>query len=187
MYLAHPPVLSKKNFYKRWRDMEFGNRGHSWDTLREAMASEVGGLFAIRYKTPGSKWMRYNIPKQDLKAVADEFLADGAKEHLLEYSPMQDDSHIRLQGEVQLDHRGLCLLYSTEKLPMRQALAKSPRNATGATAASVLRWACDDASFTDISDLLERYPAHVVEFSSYGRSVGVIPNRNTIIWEVRLY
>jgi hypothetical protein len=33
--------------------------------------------------------------------------------------------------------------------------------------------------------LLERYPHHVIELSACSRAVGVIPLRNTCVWEVR--
>lgn len=42
-------------------------------------------------------------------------------------------------------------------------------------------------SLTDLYDLQERYPNHVIEFSALNKSIGRIPNRNAIVWEVRQY
>jgi hypothetical protein len=180
------PVRTKQDFYRRWRGMEFGNRNHSFDTIDEVMKCKLPGPFAIRYKIPGSKWMRYHIPKAELRAVADGFVAQGARRELLEFSDMQRDEYIVLQGEAQRDHRGLCLFVSQDKLPMRQALL-SAKQYFSPRAERVLEWACDAASVDCIRDLLDQYPGHVVEFSAYSRKVGVIPNRNTLIWEVRAY
>lgn len=47
--------------------------------------------------------------------------------------------------------------------------------------------AADAASYEDVRELLKLYPNHVVEFSCCDRSVGSVPGRNTVIWEVRLY
>lgn len=179
------PVKTKQDFYRRWRDMEFGNRNHSFDTIEQVMKSGLPGPFAIRYKIPGSKWMRYHIPRSDLKTVADEFVSQGARQELLEFSDMQRDEFIVLQGEAQRDDRGLCLFVSRDKVPMRQALLNA-RQYFGVAAERVLDWACDGASADCIRELLDRYAGHVVEFSAYSRKVGVL-GRNTLIWEVRAY
>jgi hypothetical protein len=180
------PVKYKQDFYRRWREGEFGNRGHSWDTVKATLSSGLPGPFAIRYRVPGSRWMRYTIPREELQAATDEFIADGADLELMEYSPMQPDDKLKLQGEVSEDHRGMNLFYSRDKVPMRKALL-SAKQVHGATAERVLDWACDPSSRDDIKSMLDNYPKHVIEFSTYDCHVGIIPRRNTVIWEVRQY
>ncbi len=136
--------------------MEFGNRGHTWDTVSDVLKSDHPGPFAIRYKIAGSPWCRYRIAKNELKSAAEEFIAQGAKYHLMEFSPMQPDEKIILQGEVQRDHRGLCLFASRDKTPMRKALLTA-KQYFGAAAKSVLSWACDSASLDDLLLLTDRY------------------------------
>lgn len=180
-------VLSKRGFYDRWRAMEFGNRVHSWDTIAEVNASGLPGPFAIRYRTPGSPWCQYHIEKEKLQEVADKFIALGANPALMEFSPMHKENRLVLQGEVQRDHRGLCLLFSTAKAPMRVALSKAGQSVFGYTATQVLSSVMDAASYMDLRELLDSYPDHVIEFSTYSVNVGIIPGRNTVIWEVRKY
>jgi len=181
------PVLNKSDFYRRWQNMEFGNRSQSWNTLRAVLASKHPGPFAIRYKVAGSKWCRYHILRAALRGVTQQFISEGAQAALMEFSPMQPDQHLIAQGEVQVDHRGLCVLFSREKAPMRVALATQSRQVFGVVATKVLEWACDPQSASDIVSIAEAYTGHVIEFSAYSRAVGVIPNRNTVIWEVRRY
>lgn len=180
------PVRTKEDFYRRWRAMEFGNRGHSWDTLDEVFASGLPGPFAIRYRVPGSRWCRYNIPREHMSDAVQKFLLEGALPELMEFSPMQPDDKLLIQGEVLIDHRGLCLAYSHERKPMRVAM----RNAShlfGISAVCLLRRFLDHASYDDLTLLAERYHRHVIEFGTYACKVGVVPRRNTVIWEVRLY
>ena len=42
-------------------------------------------------------------------------------------------------------------------------------------------------SFNDIMELIDIYPEHVIEFSTYEMPLGDCINRNTVIWEVRQY
>jgi hypothetical protein len=42
-------------------------------------------------------------------------------------------------------------------------------------------------SLNDLKDLIEKYPAHVYEFSCLAECFGTVPHRNTVIWEVRSY
>lgn len=42
-------------------------------------------------------------------------------------------------------------------------------------------------SYNDFEHLLDRFPGHVVEFTTLGCDRGKVPGRNTIIWEVRNY
>ena len=44
----------------------------------------------------------------------------------------------------------------------------------------------DDEDYEWLMQLLDTYDS-VVEFSAYDRAVGILPIRNTIIWEVRNY
>jgi len=43
------------------------------------------------------------------------------------------------------------------------------------------------SSHDDWNELLERYPGHVLEVSIYDRCLGDLPNRNSLVWEVRKY
>ena len=56
----------------------------------------------------------------------------------------------------------------------------------GSRARHLLRNLVDFHSFSNLMALLETYNG-VVEFAAYSVSVGIVPNRNTVIFEVRAY
>lgn len=101
--------------------------------------------------------------------------------------PYAVEQSLLLQGEVFRDTFGLRLYYSTVKKPMRDALRKYSADVSGIMAVSLLRWAMDPSSYDWFQELLDLYPNHVVEFSSYAKCWGTVANCNTIIWECRLY
>jgi len=92
-----------------------------------------------------------------------------------------------LQGEVKRDLWGLALTYTTVKQPMRQALSLQTLHANGLRAKLAIEYAMDQPSLDWLDYLLESYPDHVVEFSSFRRPWGTVPGYNTVFWEVRRY
>ena len=79
------------------------------------------------------------------------------------------------------------LFYSRVAKPMREALKEKSFNVTGLEAEILLRYYLCSRSLEWLKILLERYPEHVVEFSSYGVNWGTLRGYNTVFWEVRLY
>jgi len=51
----------------------------------------------------------------------------------------------------------------------------------------LLRRFVDPSSRDDIDALFDTYPDATIEFTSFSCNTGVLPRRNTIIWEVRNY
>jgi hypothetical protein len=98
------------------------------------------------------------------------------------------NDRIVLQGElVEEPHCGYALHYSTVKANMRDALKQAPRNHLGPGALLILKAALDASSYADMRALLDRYPGATIEFTCYETNVGIVPGRNTVIWEVRHY
>ena len=79
------------------------------------------------------------------------------------------------------------LTYSTIKKPMNPALKEETKYAAGLNALLLLKKSLCPSSFDNLETLLDIYPESVIEFGAYEVNVGVIPNRNTLIWEVRNY
>jgi hypothetical protein len=96
---------------------------------------------------------------------------------------MQRDENIVIQGEL---YEGR-MFASSLRLPMRPALAAGGRSYGYAETACVLGSLLSPSSREDLRELAGRFPAAVIEFSAYSRKVGVLPHRNTLIWEVREY
>lgn len=98
-----------------------------------------------------------------------------------------NDDDLLLQGYVMESPQGLLLDYS--KVPgllMRESM-KNPEHAVGLKSKLIMQHFLDPSSYDDIMSLLEDFPEHVVEFTTYKNDVGDCHRRNTIIWEVRNY
>ena len=104
------------------------------------------------------------------------------------------DEFATLQGEIlELPGFGLYLgafarerKHIGEMIQHREAMKRAVdyRNLSART---VLRHYLSPASYDDVQEVLELYPEHVIEFSTYAKNLGNRPGRNTIIWEVRKY
>lgn len=103
------------------------------------------------------------------------------------FNESMPDEALTIQGEVTRAPGGLYLRCDrTPGLKMKDAMAVA-KDAWGVHAKLVLDHFLWPNSLDDVEILLDTYPDHVVEFSTYDRAVGDQPRRNTIIWEVRSY
>lgn len=167
-------VSNKKQMYELLRKGAFGNTARTWSSYVELLASGYSGLLGIRAMEPGGQFLAH-VP---LSQVADGPYI---------YSEMQSDEHIVLQGEVYRSTTGLYLYCSVVKKHMRVALREAGRHYWLTAAYAQLQAAMWPSDYDWLMELLTEYPDSVVEFSSYNRAVGLLPKRNTIIWEVRNY
>lgn len=178
------PVLTKRDFVRRYAQGEFGNRAITWNTLGELFASDYSGLVHLRNRAIGGKtW--YNIsPAKALRLWSSASSLDDWY-----CSAMAPHEYNLLQGEVQQAwDGGLVLTYSRAlALPMRDALQASCLTATGLMVVSLLRQYLNPVSYDWLQELLDLYPGHVVEFSAFSRKWGTLPQYNTVFWEVRSY
>ncbi len=174
-------VLTKHEFYRKFLAGDFGNRADQWMTVDAFEAGGYAGPVGIRSLRPGGLCL-YHVPAAAVRATVAARWPDGQ----YNISPMMPDEHILIQGELARTP-DWDLYYSHVQKPMRVALAEDPRRAAGLRARLILRHFLDADSYADLELLLERYPDAAIEFSTYAVHVGVIPGRNTIIWEVRNY
>ena len=174
---------NKSEFYRRYLSGEFGNRARDWSTWPELRDSGFRGLIGIRSLYRGGPcW--YNVPIEKMEAGE---WPDGCDPTRVNFSEMLPDQFLILQGELGRTYSGVELHYSTVRKPMRLALKEGPRYASGSAALSIARFAMWPSSFSDLESLIEKYPDAAIEFSCYEISVGTIPHRNTVFWEVREY
>jgi hypothetical protein len=181
--MSYRPVLSKRDFVRRFIAGEFGNKGPNWRTLDEFLDSRYLGKVHLRSRRPGG-WGKYNIPSSQVAAEwkallcpADYYLAGMAPHHLNV-----------IQGEVQEQPGGLYLRYTqVPNLPMRDALLAGAKDARGIIARELLSYYLCPNSLEWVGILLDRYPGHVIEFSTFSRCWGTLAGHNTVVWEVRLY
>lgn len=185
---VYPPVLTKKDFVRRYQLGEFGNRAPTWDSFDEWCddKKDFNALYHIRNRVAGGPTY-YNVPGYKLWGKWDK-LCSNVKSSSLYISAMAPTEKTVFQGEVQESKGdGLLLTYSTVVATMREALAKETRHSFGVMAECLLLYHMDHPSWEWLWVLLDRYPEHVIEFSVYSTCWGTIPNRNTVFWEVRKY
>lgn len=184
-----PPVLTKHDFVRRYSLGEFGNRSPTWDTIHEAIRDDLfySGLIHIRNRVAGAEtW--YNVDPTMAMEKYQECLSKGWKPDQLYFSLMAPTEKTICQGEVfQSADRGLALYYTTVAKPMREALKENAIQVYGIRAVETLKYYVDPSSYDWLQVLLERYPSHVVEFSTYSVELGTVPGMRTIFWEVRMY
>ena len=186
--MNYPPVLTKKDFVRRYAANEFGNASPTWNTFQDWVDGEgwlKGSLFHIRNRVKSGKtW--YDVPAVYLRGKwieATALCGEGG----LYISSMAPTERTVIQGEVQEGLWGLDLTYTRVRKPMRDALAEETKTVTGLMATMLLAGSMNDLSYAWLRYLLETYPNHVVEFSVYETCWGTVPGYNTVFWEIRAY
>ena len=186
-------VDTKKDFVRRYSQGEFGNHSPTWDSLDDMEESDdglgwirtEGQLFHIRNRIKGGDtW--YDVKGEDLADCWYSACALVGKENLY-ISAMAPTEKTVIQGELMQSSEGLYLFYTHVRMPMREALKKHPEEASGLKLLFLLRLYLCPNSYDWIQILLERYPNHVIEFSTYSTNFGTLPGYNTCFWEVRNY
>jgi hypothetical protein len=187
-----PPVLNKDDMWRRWQAGEFGNKPRVWLSLAELSASGYTGPVVVRYKAASAKWVAYHVPAAEVPDKVAEFVADGADPRLFAFNESVPDPLITLQGEYLRNPPSIPgqmpgqLHYSLVPGTHRGSLRDHGRHAGGLEAQGILRRWLDAPSYEWLMELSELYPDHVVEFSTFSRSLGDL-RWNTVFWEVRLY
>lgn len=188
------PVLTKRDMTRRWIAGEFGNKIDAWPSVTQFMADCNANRWpqdrpvALRNYEPGSPHCYYDLlPNDAVNLYGKLIFLDGvAPDSIYVNDSCNPDDKLVIQGEVSREPGGLHLRYSTVQKKMRLALAEDERYAIGAAANAILDHYVDASSREWIDELLDRYPDHVIEFSTFSVPWGSL-NLPTIIWEVRMY
>lgn len=181
------PVKTKQDFVRRYQLGEFGNRSPTWEAnewLRIGQVVKSNTLFHLRNKAIGGKTY-YNLMPSDLYSSLCAIPEN--ERHNWYVSEMAPTDKTLVQGEVSRTSEGLYFRYTTEKLPMREALEKSQCHAYGIMAKSLLQKYLCPKSYEWLSYLLDTYEDHIVELSAYSVFWGTVPGHNAVFWEVRSY
>ena len=185
-YLLRPPVLSKMDFVRRYSDGEFGNASPTWDTLEEFLKSGYRGSVHIRNRVAGGPtW--YNTKSICVEPRWKKLVDQGTDPSSLYLSAMAPHDKGLIQGEIQQTEQGLSLLWTHASIPMRDALAMFQKQAWRLEALALLKQNMCWRSYDWLNYLLDKYPFHVIEFSSFSVNWGTIPGFNTVWWEVRKF
>lgn len=158
-----------------------GNRLRTWPTVQEALDTDVHwfGLRELNAKGGGGRWVKCD--RAALPCIAEHWRRAGRTFNVGEAAP---DDLCTFHGEIRHGDRGWEGTAAVHpKCPMRLSTLRP----MGAAVRLYARQFMDASSLEDLDAVFERYPDAVVEFSTYAINVGIWPNRNTIIWEVRNY
>lgn len=196
-------IENKAKFFELWEAGVLGNRTRLWRDPEEAYRwaqlkdlnrlsnntfttqTEIGFREIRKAGSAGAgawekvPWPLVHLTAERWKAAGRNFILDDG---------CPDDCRT-LQGEVCRTHRGLeGFLDTVSKLPMRPAMAAGHMHHTShLQTLTLIRRFMDPSSRDDLEMLLDLYPDAAVEFSCFGRNVGIFPGRNTIFWETRNY
>ena len=182
-----PPVLTKHDFVKRYKAGEFGNHAPTWNALEEYQNAGYKGMVHLRNRQASGTTI-YNVPDYRVKENWDAMLKAGILPSDIYISAMAPHEKNVIQGEVFQSTRHYTLFYSRQVgLPMRDALQKDGNQVHGIMVLTMLRECLDVRSMLWLEDLLQNYPGHVVEFSTFSEQWGTLPGFNTCFWEVRNY
>jgi hypothetical protein len=181
-------IDTKALMYRLYEGGGFGNKLVTWPNVKEFIRSKSTCSITLRYKGQhGGGWCAYNVPSNEVKQRAAQWVSEGANESLITVNESAPDECLRIQGEIiQDDALGYSLFYSTEKGKMRDVLKKG-KSILGPSAKLILKDYFSPSSYEDLQVLFDEYSNAAVEFSTYSINLGGCPGRNTIIWEVRNY
>lgn len=186
-------VDSKSDFVSRYSNGEFGNASPTWQNIDSFTADTTvdrNALFHIRNRVAGGDTF-YNLGYSSTIEKWSDLLTE-KRAGSFYISQMCPTEKTILQGEVMQafpgsECYGLQLHYTTVAKPMREALKERSEGCHGLRALAILRLAMDNRSYEWLNVLLDRYPYHVIEFTSFSVKWGTIPGWNTVFWEVRNY
>ncbi|MCK9569155.1 hypothetical protein M0R72_09450 [Candidatus Pacearchaeota archaeon] len=182
-------VLTKSDFVRRYQLGEFGNHSPTWARVEDFLAEHPlgdGQKYHLRNRvTGGATW--YNIDEDGVEFAFYDLLNSGVKSESLYLSAMAPTELTLIQGEVVRAPWGLYLYYTQVAKPMRDALAEKAESVSGLTALMLLKRYLCQRSYEWLEYLLDEYPGHAVEFSTYGKCWGTVPGMNTVFWEIRQY
>lgn len=193
-----PAVLTKKDMYERLARGEFGNTIEQWFDKVRWLKEGAGKypLWGVRSMVGGGDpRSRLNVPTEAVLPLIAQWWPGQSSGFNL--SPMIDRWAV-LRGQVMrgdgvLSEPGLLLefvpggILTGHTHAWREGFKDHRRDVGGSAAVAVLRQYLWPEDYENLATVLDEYPGHVVEFTACDRAVGVIPNRNTVVWEVRRY
>ena len=179
------PVLTKRDFVRRYQQGEFGNRSPTWEATEwynRAYLMNKDGRFHLRSKVVGGPTF-YDLSWVNTFCEIADIMSEARNFYVSEMAPHKE--HGTIQGEVCRSIRHYDLTWTVGALPMREALSKWFKTSCGLDALRIMKCFMDQVSYEWVQYLLDAYEDHIVEFSCFSRPWGTIPGRNTVIWEVR--
>jgi len=179
-------ISSKEEMYKKYWNGEFGNKLKTWTRYEDIINDGFKGLICIRIKSK-SGHIAIGVSLESAKQIMYDWVLEGVYLEDINFNEMAPDNQVIFQGEMMVAEEKWHVVGSRKKnLTQREAVADG-EILEGMKAKVFLKHIMTPSSFEDFATLLEKYPNSVIEFGVYEVNLGSLPNRNTIIWEVRNY
>lgn len=179
----------KATNHRRYAEGFYGNKLRVWSRA-ELLKSGYKGLVALRYngRAGGTNYPKYctlvGVP--EALELFNEWVRLGAKPDLIFFGEAAPDHDLLIQGELMQSAEHYALFWTRSTRTDRGAF-ETAQQTYGLRALALLRTHMTPASFEDVQELLDLFPDHVIEFSTYRYTLGCCRGRNTIVWEVRNY
>jgi hypothetical protein len=185
--IRNKEILTKNDFYSFYYKNPLINKLPMWENYSALLKDNYRGKVGMRYSKGIGRKTRFNVSFYKIPKIIKKFEKEGFCGDDISFVMAQPDEKIILLGELKLTEKGIYLMYSQIKKPMKEALNEKTEHVFGLRAKFLLEKYLFPQSYSDIETLLELFPESIIEFTAYSIPFGILPNRNTIIWEIRNY
>jgi hypothetical protein len=181
-------IPTKDDYYFLYEKGFLGNKPLTWNSIGEIKKSGWKKEICIRGKMgiPRGK-SRFNLTIEESIDYIKQLKEEGIPPEKLTFNQSMPDEYLIIQGEIMRSEEIYSLTYTTVKKPMNRAFEEETLHAKGLTALNLVKGSLSPSSYTDLQTLFDLFPNSIIEFSAYNILLGNLPNRNTIMWEVRNY
>lgn len=195
--MSFPPleVPNKEDMWRRMGLGQFGNRLCTWENeldFLKAVANGFSGRVGVR--CVGRPGVKYRVPGYEHHTQLSPVDALGLGRVFqrlyncpVRYYESSPDELITVQGEIIDAPHGFAVEYTYVQTYLRAAFKVQRLSDFHWVVPALIRRHFNAASYDDLMQLFDLFPGCAVEFSCYSQNVGMLPGRNTIVWEVRCY
>lgn len=182
-------IETKDDYYFLYEKGFLGNKPLTWNSIEEIKQSGWKDRICIR----GRKGIlreksRFNLTIEEAVNYIEQLRSEGISPDKLAFNQSMPDEHLLIQGEIMRKAPEIySLTYTTIKKPMNRAFEDKTLYADGLNAINLVKRNLSPSSYDDLQTLFDIFPDSIIEFSAYDILLGNLPNRNTIMWEVRNY
>ena len=184
--MTHSPILDKGEMYRRLNAGLLGHTLPAAETLEDAVklvkGAPPGAQWGLRFKQAGGK-TRFGLSSNEALSQAATH-----KPGSFNLSPMLDDTKRVCYCHLTDEPGGWRLHYSTDPKPCSLKQYQDgceQRHLTGLRARLYLRSVMDQPGWDTLTELVDAYPDHCVEFTVMASRLDAFGPSNTIFWEVR--
>lgn len=182
-------ISDKEMMYGLLRAGRFGNALLTATSLEE-LRLRHSGLVGLRYMgtTSGKRWFQLDLKNDDeVRACVGRWVSQGADPTFIVYC--QQSPPCTMNAEVTgTAVRPILRYHLNQGMSNREAMLDSGAvDVEGLRALCVLRSFLTPSSFDDVCELLDEWPDHVIEFTTFHSPLGWARGRNHVVWEVRDY